>query len=279
MKIANNFLNATLINVGWGDSIFLETIDANGQSHFGLIDSNDTTYLRSSFIYLKRYFEKKDINISKRFPLFDFVILSHAHADHGQGLKALFRAFGTNYFWYPKTIDWSSLIELIRYSNRSRTVLHHQAIDSSKVMPKFGNIDMQVLWPHYNRIDKNNENNNSIVLKLTYNEVAFIFTGDAETDVWHIISNQINNDTKFFKIPHHGSENGSITRSGGTPWLDVCPNEAILGISSHVKPFHHPDHNVIAVLNSRNRKYLRTDEHYDITISTDGHDVKLKYSH
>ena len=31
-------------------------------------------------------------------PIFDFVMLSHAHADHAQGLKSLMRSFGTKNF-------------------------------------------------------------------------------------------------------------------------------------------------------------------------------------
>ena len=40
-------LKATLIDVGWGDSIFLETDDGSGNRLYALIDSNDTSTLRS----------------------------------------------------------------------------------------------------------------------------------------------------------------------------------------------------------------------------------------
>ena len=94
--------SVTLIDVGWGDSVLLAWEDA-ADSRFALIDSNDSTNLKSSYVYLKRFFEKQHIDTSSK-PVFEFVILSHAHADHGQGLKRLMREFGTRYFWSPKSM-------------------------------------------------------------------------------------------------------------------------------------------------------------------------------
>lgn len=274
----NNKLNITLIDVGWGDSIFLESKDSNGKTSYALIDSNDTTYLRSSYIFLKRYFEKVGIEPSEQEHIFDFIILTHAHADHGQGLKSIFREFGGKNFWYPKSVRWTSLVDLIRYSNRYNKVEHHQAVDSSKILPDFGDVKMEILWPHHNETDDYNENNNSIVLHLRLKDVSFVLTGDAENDVWNKIADKIPSDTKFFKIPHHGSVNGTFD-NGNTPWFNRCPPNAILGISSHVRPFEHPDQEVIYLLNANSREYYRTDEHYHITVSTDGNAVEVKYSH
>ena len=54
-------LKITLIDVGWGDSILLESVDAAGIAHLALIDSNDTTNFRSSEIFIKRYLERARI--------------------------------------------------------------------------------------------------------------------------------------------------------------------------------------------------------------------------
>ncbi len=106
-------LKAIVIDVGWGDSIILESQNNNGDSYFALIDSNDTTYLRSSYVFLKRYFEKKNIDITNRKPVFEYVFLSHGHTDHGKGLKRILREFGAKRFLYPKSTNWSSMSHLI----------------------------------------------------------------------------------------------------------------------------------------------------------------------
>ena len=271
-------LEIPLIDVGWGDSIFLESQDDNGNYHYGLIDSNDSTYLRSSYIFLKKYFDKKEMRFPEDKPAFDFILLSHAHSDHSQGLKSIFKTFSTKHFWYSKSNNWASTADLIRYGDRYDYVDHHQSIDDTKILPAFGDVSMEVLWPPYNQIDSN-ENNNSVVLLLRVNALSVILTGDAEEEVWSQIANKIPQDTVFFKVPHHGSVNGTFDNANNTPWFDKCPDDALLGISSHIRPYGHPHQEVVNLLTLNNRKFYRTDKHYHITFISDGTGVKLKYSH
>lgn len=53
-------LRVTVIDVGWGDSLLLEADNSSGP-YYALIDSNDTSTLRSSYIYVKRFFEKRKL--------------------------------------------------------------------------------------------------------------------------------------------------------------------------------------------------------------------------
>jgi beta-lactamase superfamily II metal-dependent hydrolase len=156
-------------------------------------------------------------------------------------------------------------------------VVHHEPIDNTKVLPPLGNVNMEVLWPEYNQID-GNENNNSVVLAMKLKKVTFMLTGDAEEKVWTQISNRIPGDTQFFKVPHHGSVNGTFTNIGNTPWFDLCPRDAELGISSHISPHTHPDQQVIDLFKRNRRNVFRTDEHYHVTFKTDGNSTLVRYS-
>lgn len=268
----------TLINVGWGDSIFLESKLDDGNSFYGLIDSNDSVNFRSSQIFIKRHFEilRHDYKSSK--PNFDFVMLSHAHNDHAKGLKTLMAAFGTKKFYYPKSAQLGPHAGLLRFANRSSNVIDHECLDTRKIFPTFGDVQIEILWPHHDQMD-NNENNNSIVLKLTHGTNIFLLTGDAEELVWHQIGNQIPAQTTFFKVPHHASRNGTFDPSNGsTPWYENCPPNALLGITSHIVPHGHPHQEVLDLLDGDGRNYLRTDQHHHITISSDGNGIKTKYS-
>ncbi|MCD6162575.1 MAG: MBL fold metallo-hydrolase [candidate division Zixibacteria bacterium] len=273
-------LEATLIDVGWGDSIFIEADDNSGQKHYALIDSNDTTYMLSSFIYLKRYFEKQKIKYADVKPVFDFIILTHAHSDHGQGLKKIFREFGTKHFWYSKSNNLGVLAGLMKYSNRSKNVENHKAVNNHTPLPlsSLGDVEMKVLWPPPNHIE-NDENNNSVVLHLKLGNASIVLSGDAEEDVWHQIADRIPSDTKVFKVPHHGSVNGTFDNSHNTPWFSNCPADALLGISSHIRPYKHPHREVIELFENHNRKYFRTDRHYHITFQLQDGNVRVKYSH
>jgi competence protein ComEC len=270
-------LKVTLIDVGWGDSILLESQDG-GTTRYGLIDSNDTSTLRSTYIFLRRYFEKADINISDSKPIFQFVLLSHAHTDHGQGLKAIMREFGTENFWYPKSLRQGMLGNLLRYANSSNNVGWHEALHTDKVLPNFGPVRMSVLWPQDNGINSN-ENNNSVVLVLLLDRVSFVMTGDAEKEVWTTIRDSIPRSTRFFKVPHHGSVNGTFGDDNKAVWLDQCPRSAKLGVSSHIRPFEHPDQEVIDLFDTNNRNYYRTDKQYHLTFETNGRRTKVKYWH
>jgi beta-lactamase superfamily II metal-dependent hydrolase len=271
-------LRLTLIDVGWGDSIFLESIDSNSRSHYALVDCNDTTYSRSSYIFLKKFFERTHLAVPSGSIVFDWVLLTHAHADHGNGLTRLLKDFGTSRFWYSASPNHPVLLaKLQNFAATSPQVTHHEAVDTSKQLPQFGSASMDVLWPRPGVLDSN-ENNNSVVLAIALGEVAFVLTGDAEADVvWTQISSQIPSNTKFFKVPHHGARNGTFASSSSKPWLSVLPNDARLGISGHVHPHSHPDASVLAAL--RGKTTYRTDLHYHICVETDGIDVQVSYSH
>lgn len=275
-------LRVTLVDVGWGDSLLVEAKDADGTWHYGLIDSNDTSTLRSSHIFLKRFFERRirQFRLPDARPVFDWVLLSHAHADHGQGLKKILRDYGTRQLWYPKTHSAAVFFtDLLRYAGRSTRVQHHQAIDSTKSLPGFGQATMQILWPPHNTISSN-ENNNSVVLLLEVGDISMVLTGDAEADVWASgLAAQLPSNVIFFKVPHHGSENGVFHHGGTTPWLDQVPASTCLAISSHIRPFSHPSDRVVAELDARGVSCFRTDEHYHVTVGTDGVGRSVKYSH
>ena len=268
-----------MIDMGWGDSILIESEADSGVMHYGLIDSNDDDKQkkRSSYFFLKRYFETAGIDVAAASPLFDFVLLSHAHADHASGLKLIMKKFGTERFWYPKSDRLGVYTELIRFAGRSSNVGLHQAIDNTNILPRLGDVEMSVLWPRRNQIDSKNENNNSVVLHLELDQVSLLLTGDAEDEVWRNIASEISSKTMFFKVPHHGSENGTFDH-GRPAWLNECPN-AHLGISCHVQRFGHPDQSVMDLFNNSNRKYYRTDLNYHVTFETDGRDCKVKYYH
>ena len=272
-------LKITLIDVGWGDSIFIEHVDAANNHHYGLIDSNDSKEIKSTRIFIERFFRLKREDIPE--PLFDFVLLTHGHDDHGKGLEGIIRKYGTIYFWHPKSNQIGPNAPLIRYCGRANSkVEQSEALNSTKILPSFGDVSMAVLWPHYNRIS-NDENNNSVVLTLKYGNTSMILTGDAEEEVWDDIAVYIPQDTVFFKVPHHGSRNGSLNDQGQPTWLPNCPATASLGISCmYRKDYKHPHDEVLTAFTNAGRKYYRTDEQYHLTVSLDGTGPPhVKYSH
>lgn len=286
-------LSVTLIDVGWGDSIFIESEDADGTHHYALVDSNDTQSQRPSAMFLMKYFKIPKSQLAGRRPLFDFVLLTHDHTDHGSGLKQLMKQFGTRRFYYPKVPaneagTLGTLQQWANSANGRNYIEEHEALDDDKdfatdAAPPLGEIELEVLWPpkDYDQQDAS-PNNRSVVLTLTCDQVTFVLTGDAEIPVWRQIADRIPDSTRMFKLPHHGSVNGSYENGEG-PWLDRCQAGRVeLGISCHPTyprgfPSHpHPHHEVIDKLNADGYLFRRTDRDYHITFWTDGTKVRRR---
>jgi beta-lactamase superfamily II metal-dependent hydrolase len=275
-------LAATFIDVGWGDSILLESVDGEGIRRFGLIDCNDTVDERSSLMYVKRFFDREGIARDEATPTFEWVLLTHGHADHARGMKRLLKEFGTRHFWYPKSVPNTTHAALLRFVKESPRVRHHQAVDRSKIFGtsvNFGSIQLKALWPDHDSIDPDNENNNSVVLAATLNDVTFLFTGDAEASNWSAIHPRIPDTVKVFQVPHHGALNG-VFLGDTTPWMTAVEGyHPQLAISCHITPFGHPHNKVVEEITARSFLAYRTDQHSHVTFSTDGSTVTTRYSH
>lgn len=277
-------LSATLIDVGWGDSILIESLEDGGGRHLGLVDCNDYETERSSLIFVKRYLERALIDHEASRPNFEWVLLTHGHADHARGLKRMLQAFGTRHLWYPKSVPTTTYGSLLDYANSSDRVQHHQAVDATKILDPsvdFGGVSLQILWPNYDQVDASNENNNSVVLVLTLGQVSFVLTGDAEAENWATIAQRLPATVKVFQVPHHGGRNGLFAPGAGrTPWLDhlVAANTQLV-LSSHVRPHGHPHPDVVNAIAGANFQAFRTDLQSHLTFSTDGATVRAQYSH
>ena len=276
-------LSVTLIDVGWGDSILVDSVDDGGDRRYGLIDCNDYERQRTAMAFVKRYFERQGHDWKNTKHNFEWILLTHGHADHARGLKEMMKTFGTKHFWYPKSVASTTYGVLLDYANRSNMVVHHQAVDESKVLGPPQVVfpaDLEILWPNWNQIDTENENNNSVVLSIGLGDRSFVLSGDAEAENWPHIVGRLPETPTYIQVPHHGGRNGLFDPNDETPLLDhISRYKTRLIMSSHVVPHGHPHPDIVAELANRRFVAYRTDKSYNVTLTTDGDRVSVGYTH
>ena len=126
-----------------------------------------------------------------------------------------------------------------------------------KILDWDKDVKFEVLSPGMNFPSNGHINDSSIVLKVTYNEVSFLFTGDAEhSSEEEILSlgRKINLKSTIYKAPHHGSK----TSSTYDYLKKISPEVAVICVGKNNK-FGHPGEETLEKLRELNVKIYRTD--------------------
>ncbi len=227
-------LSVTFIDVGQGDSAVIEFPDRKTV----VVDTGRTGKETAELL---RYIGKRDV---------EALILSHVHPDHTGGLEYLLERFNVKELWDNGRIKYPEDIGM----NAAHKVLGRGDIIES------GNYRIAVLHPYrefytMSGDEYEEENNSSLVLKISGRKNSFIFPGDAgeeaEMDISHI-EKWLKSDV--IKMPHHGSRT-----SANDEFLSaVSPSVAVISVGRD-NPFGHPSPEVLEILNRINIKILRTD--------------------
>ena len=123
-------------------------------------------------------------------------------------------------------------------------------------------LTIQVLNPSVLVTDDYNQN--SIVLKITYGKVTYLFTGDGAEPVEKQYANAAGH-IDILKVAHHGS----CTSSYAPFLLIVHPEVSVISVGAH-NSYGHPCADTISRLEQVGSKVYRTDLDGTIVITSDG---------
>lgn len=168
-------------------------------------------------------------------------VVSHRHLDHFGGMDDILRDFTVDLFLGSmedcpnRTTD-----DLLRGVIMSRGVnvhpLHSDPVEIDGV--RFTILPQD---PVDNACPED-ENNNSVVIRMDYGEFSMLFTGDSETEQreWLMANHPNLLDADVLKASHHGSRNGADGEVNGQSWMDIVSPQAVV-ISAHINSqFGHP---------------------------------------
>ena len=121
-------------------------------------------------------------------------------------------------------------------------------------------------------------NDNSLVLKITFGEADFLFTGDISDNIEYHLLDVYGKDTldcEFLKLAHHGSNDSS-----STAFLEAVSPEIVSVSCRKDNDFGHPRGEVLHRLELVGcRDILRTDRMGTCIIRSDGNNVRFTVSH
>lgn len=258
----NPNLKVTFISVGQGDAALIEfpygkrmLIDGGG---FYKDDFDVGEKIIAPFLY------KNKIN------KIDYIVLSHPQTDHLKGLIFIADRFNV------KEFRWNGDIGKDRaYIELSEIIKRHgikQIITNGSTMPlDINGVRVEFLSPLK---DKHLDiNNNSLVMRLDYKKMSFLFTGDiAESCENLLLKGGRKIKTTILKVPHHGSRTSSTIDFLKT----VNPDIAVVS-AGYLNPFNLPHPDILKRFSDLNIPILRTDIMGAITIETDGRNGWIFY--
>ena len=250
-----NQMTIHYIDVGQGDCILIQVNNKNL-----LIDSGPSSNRKSLLDYLE------NLNIKK----LDYIIATHPHEDHIGNMDTIIRRYNIGSFYSPKVTHSSTTFENMISSLVDKN-LKINILNRGVTGINLGeNTSVSVYSPLEN-LYSDNLNDYSPIIKITFLNNSFLFTGDAEISTENTVLSQNENlKCDILKIGHHGSS----TSTSPDFITAVNPSVAIISVGKN-NPYGHPTPEIISLLNSLNIKTIRTDINGSIIAISDGSNIKI----
>lgn len=244
-------LRVHYIDVGQADSILIQSPDNKNM----LIDAGETKD-KAVLNYLNAQGVKR----------LDVVIATHPHNDHISEMADVIKSYEIGDFYMPKATHTSKSFEKMVDALKAKNI--------SPIVAKAGmsfnledKIKCDIVAPNSDKYE--NLNNYSIVLKLTYGENSFLFTGDAEElSEKEILNSGADVSANVLKVGHHGSSS-----STSAAFLKaVNPQYAVISCGKD-NDYGHPHKETIEKLKGINT-YI-TKDNGNIIISSDSKNISV----
>lgn len=252
-----NFFSVHIIDVGQGDSIFIQTLENKRI----LIDAGDEEAEHTVYSYLKRKGVKK----------IDVLIATHPDTDHIGSMDYIIDKFKISHFYMPDAKTDSEAFYNLLDSCRDKN-LKIEYLTKGDILKIDSSTTMEILSPSA-ITDKNNLN--SIVSLLNYKGYEFLFTGDAEKENESEILSSCNlPDIEFLKAGHHGSSSSSTNE-----FIEKLKPEAVAISCGYNNDYGHPHRSVLDTFRENGSVVYRTDKNGSLVFYCDENGIftKKKY--
>jgi competence protein ComEC len=254
----------TMIDVGQGESMLLEAPDAPpllvdaGGAPFGT--SGDEIGMRVVTPALW----------ARGVGRLGGLLVTHGDPDHVGGAQAVVRDFSPPQLWLGVPVP--THIPTRELMRREREVHGTTEWLRRGTERAWGRARIRVLHPPEPDWERPRvRNDDSIVIEVSYGDVAMLLTGDISEEVERTLIPQLTpSRIRVLKVAHHGSRTSS-----SSALLDAWHPHVALISCGRGNRFGHPTTEVLDRLTAAGARVYRTDIDGEITLLTDGHDLRV----
>ncbi len=250
-----SLLRAIFFDVGQGDSVLVVSPAGSAM----LVDAGgDSSHVED--IILPRL---HDLGLRH----LDYLVLSHPHQDHVGGMPAVIEGIDVGKVVLAGQVHpnhaYEAFLRMIEEADVS--VLKARAGRS------FGlgaGVDVQILWPEDPLFEDTDDsvNENSVVLRVSYGDVALLLTGDIEEDARDaMLVQDVELHSQILKVAHHGS----YCHFQGEWLAAVEPEVAVISVGAD-NLYDQPHGETLTHLELKGASIYQTDLRGTVTVTTDG---------
>lgn len=272
----DGLLHVEFLDVGQGDCALLTmpdgtTILVDGGGRLSLSWSADARDGEPAFERDTRSIGERVVSEylwSRGLDRVDYLIATHADADHIDGLNDIARNFRVHRAIVARTpTDDPEFAKFTQTLNEKSIPV--QIVGAGDVM-RLGNVAIDVLWPSAGS-NAPSQNNDSLVLRVRFGERSLLFTGDIEKEAEAaVLKAGTNLGSDVVKVAHHGSKTSSIVQFVAATRSDL----AIISVG-RTSIFGHPNKEVVDRWRTSGAQVMTTGEKGTISVVTDGSNLKV----
>jgi competence protein ComEC len=259
----------TFIDVGHGDSILVEFPKGKRMLMDGGGLREDRFDIGKNVI--------APLLWKKKIRKIDLLVLTHPDPDHFKGLNFIASHFSIGQFWDNGVLGDSEFYVRLQETLLKKKIKRSSLNDQTPPQMIHG-VQISLLNPPVMKepqtVSHNPSllNNQSLVMKIQFKQIAILLTGDIEQEAeYRMVRKGLPIKADLLKIPHHGSVSSSTQA-----FLErVKPRYAILSVSErNIGRLPHAE--VLKRYERLGTEILRTDKHGAITVVTDGERVEIE---
>lgn len=250
---AKENLCVSFMDVGQGDSSFIEF--PNGKCM--LIDAS----IKDAGENIEEYIK------SRGFKKIDYVVATHPHSDHIGGMKYIAENFEIGEVYLTEAVTTTKIFIEFLETIKEKGITVNKAKKGQKFSQ--GDVLVEFLGPVSDTYE--DLNNWSAVVKVTYKDTAFLFTGDVERLAeYELINSGQSLKADVLKVAHHGSDSSS----SGKFLKAVNPSVCVISCGKN-NDYGHPHKETLDRLKSVGTEIYRTDLNQTVVITSDGVEVNV----